>query len=258
MYKTFTAADYQRHMKLSENYTIDGFMIYGTFRTYPYEQFEDSLKRLGVDYKKSKLEHDFFNSVVEFEIGTKKYWLAVAYGGALLSEYLHLACLFGSKKNVLLGSCGGLKKGASSLELIVPDWSYADESSAKAYQPEANGRYEADKQLSDKLAAVMSEKYTVHRGATVTYQAMMAETWEDVQNWSQQGFIGVEMEAATVFAASKHFGVPAAAILRIGDNLIEEETVMDLNYENTRDMRRQVSQDAFDVIVAELLNEKAR
>lgn len=254
MYKSFTAVDYKRHLGLPEEYKLQGFMVYGTFRSYPFEQFEDSLKRLGVEYKKSKLEHDFFGSLVEFEVNSKKYWLAIAYGGAILSEYLHLACLFGSKKNILLGSCGGLKKGASSLELIIPEWSYADESSAKAYQPDAKGRYEANKQLSDKLAAKLSEKYTVHRGATVTYQAMMAETWEDIQNWSKQGYVGVEMEAATVFAASNHFNVPAAAILRIGDNLIEEETVMDVNYESTRDMRRQVSQDAFDVIVQELLN----
>jgi uridine phosphorylase len=82
---------------------------------------------------------------------------------------------------------------------------------------------------------------------------MLAETWEDVVRWSNQGYVGVEMEAATVFAASKHFGVPAAAILRIGDNLIEEQTVMDVNYENTKDLRRQISQDSFDIVVEELL-----
>ena len=83
---------------------------------------------------------------------------------------------------------------------------------------------------------------------------MLAEKWEDVEQWSTEGYAGVEMEAATVFSASKHFGVPAAAILRIGDNLIEEQTVMDINYENNQDLRRQVSQDAFDIIVEELLN----
>lgn len=254
MYKTFTAADYRKHFGLPNDYTINGLMVYGTFRSYPYQQIEDSLKRLGYKYFKSKLEHDFFDPIFEFEVDDKKYWFVVAYGGALLSEYLHLACLFGSKKNLLLGSCGGLKKGASSLEIVIPDWSFANESSAKAYQPEADNKYTSNKELSDKLATELSIKYTVHRGPTVTYQAMMAETWEDVQNWSRQGYTGVEMEAATVFAASNHFNVPAAAVLRIGDNLIEEETVMDVNYENTREIRIQISQDAFDVMVKELIN----
>jgi purine-nucleoside phosphorylase len=255
MYKSFTATDYRKHLGLTSDYSIDGFMVYGTFRKYPFEQFEDSLKRHGHEYKVNKLEHDFFSSLVEFEIKDKKYWLAIAYGGAMLSEYLHLACLFGSKKNILLGSCGGLRKGANSLELIIPEWSYADESSAKAYQKVSYNKYLASPGLSEKLVSKLSEKYKVHRGGTITYQAMMAETWEDVQNWSQSGYIGVEMEAATVFAVSNHFNIPAAAVLRIGDNLIEQETVMDVNYENTKDKRREISQDAFDVIVQELLTQ---
>jgi purine-nucleoside phosphorylase len=83
---------------------------------------------------------------------------------------------------------------------------------------------------------------------------MAGETWEDVLNWSKQGYFGVEMEASTVFAVSNHFNVPSAAILRIGDNLIEKETVMDINYESSRDLHRQVSQDIFDAAVKELLS----
>jgi purine-nucleoside phosphorylase len=254
MYKQFTAEDHKKYLGLTPDYKVDGFMVYGTYQNYPFEQIEDSLKRLGVDYELNELQHEFLGQIREIKVSGKVLWLAVAYGGALLSEYMHLACLFGSNKNILLGSCGGLKKGASSLELIVPDWSYADESSAKAYQPEANNKYEADAELSNVLTEKLEKKYKVHRGKTITYQAMLAETWEDVEQWSKEGYAGVEMEASTVFSVSKHFSVPAAAILRIGDNLIEEQTVMDINYENNEDLRRQVSQDAFNIIVAELLN----
>lgn len=254
MYKKLTAADYRKHLKLPENYSVDGFIVYGTYKNHPFEQFEDSLKRLGYKYRKAKLEHDFFGSLVEFEVNDKKYWMAIAYGGALLSEYLHLACLFGSRQNILIGSCGGLKKGASSLEFIVPDWSAANESSASAYQPDADGKYFADTELSDKLAKALSDKHIVHRGSTVTFQAMLAETWDDIQNWANQGFAAVEMEAATVFAVSRHFNVPSSAMLMIGDNLIEEQTVVDINYENARTSRRQAAQDAFDVGAQALLN----
>jgi len=148
-----------------------------------------------------------------------------------------------------------LKKGASSLEIIIPEWSHGDESSARSYQPDSKGRHLADVSMSGRVAAKLSKKYTVHRGSTVTHQAMAGETWEDVLNWSKQGYSGVEMEASTVFAVSNHFNVPSAAILRIGDNLIEQETVMDINYESSRDLHRQVSQDIFDVAVEELLSD---
>lgn len=253
MYKKLTAADYRKHFGLSHDYTVEGFIVYGTYKNHPFEQFEDSLKRSGYAYEKSKLEHEFFGSLMEFDVEGKKYWLAIAYGGTLLSEYLHLACLFGSRHNILIGSCGGLKKDASSLELIVPNWSAATESSASAYQRRANGKYNSDKNLSDKLTNLLSEKHRVHRGPTVTFQAMLAETWEDIQAWTKQGFEGVEMEAATVFAVSNHFNVPSAAILMIGDNLIEEQTTVDVNYESARAKRRQTAQDAFDATISVLL-----
>lgn len=253
MYRQLTADDYRKHFRLPQNYRVEGFVVYGTYKNHPFEQFEDSLKRSGLSYVKSKLEHDFFGSLMEFEVAGRKYWLAIAYGGALLSEYLHLACLFGSKRNILIGSSGGLKKGVSSLELVIPDWSAATESSANAYQPDAQGKYYSDKDLSDELAKLLSEKHKVHRGATVTFQAMLAETWDDIQNWSEQGFVAVEMEAATVFAVSNHFTVPSSAILMVGDNLIEEQTVIDVNYESARAKRRQVAQDAFDAALKALL-----
>lgn len=252
MYKKFTADDYKKHINLPPDYSVEGFIVFGTFKKYPYEMLKDSLLRLGHKAEFSHIEHEFLNPILEFKVNGKNYWFVIAYGGALLSEYLHLACLFGSKKNILLGSCGGLKKGATSREMLIPTWSYAEESSARAYQPDRKNKYEANEELSSQLATKLGQKHKVHRGPTVTYQAMMAETWEDVLSWAEQGYFGVEMEAATIFATSNHFGVPAAAILRIGDNLIENETVMDINYEKDRDLRRKATEDTFDVALEEI------
>lgn len=253
MYKKFTADDYRKHINLDHNYSVEGFIVFGSFKKYPYEMLKDSLLRLGHKAEFSNIEHEFLNPILEFKVNGKNYWFVIAYGGALLSEYLHLACLFGSKKNILLGSCGGLKKGASSREMLIPTWSFAEESSAKAYQPDAKNKYEANTELSERLAKKLEQKYKVHRGPTVTYQAMMAETWEDVLSWSEQGYFGVEMEAATIFSTSNHFNIPAAAILRIGDNLIEKETVLDINYEKDKDLRRKATEDTFDVAVEEII-----
>ncbi len=253
MYNKFTADDHRKYRNLAPDYSVEGFIVFGTFKKYPYEMLKDSLLRLGHKAEFSHIEHEFLNPILEFKVNGKNYWFVIAYGGALLSEYLHLACLFGSKKNILLGSCGGLKKGARSREMLIPTWSYADESSARAYQPDKKNKYETNEELSFRLATKLEQKHKVHRGPTVTYQAMMAETWEDVLTWSKQGYFGVEMEAATVFATSNYFGVPAAAILRIGDNLIENETVMDISYEKDRDLRRKATEDTFDVALGEII-----
>lgn len=254
MYKYYTADDWRKHIKLQADYNIDGFLIFGTFQKYPYEMLKETLERMDVKPEYYRSEQELLEPIQQFTINNKRFWFVVAYGGALLSEYLHLACMFGSKKNILLGSCGGLKHGAKSSELIVPDWSYAEESSARAYQPDSQNMYRADELLSDRLAVKLAKEHTVYRGSTVTYQAMMGETWDDVTTWSQQGHSGVEMEAATVFATSNHFKVASAAILQIGDNLIEEETTLHPDYNDALDLRRKVSGDSFEAALKELLS----
>lgn len=90
-------------------------------------------------------------------------------------------------------------------DIIIPTWSYAEESSAKAYQPKAENKYIPDETLSYKLAKKLEQNHKIYREPTITYQAMMGETWDDVQTWSKQGYTGVEMEAATVFSISGYF-----------------------------------------------------
>ncbi len=241
MYKTFTASNYRNHHKLPEDYTVDGFIVFGTFHPGPYDQLKEELEKLGfeVDYSRV-LDGPYFAPILEFKVNDKRYWFTVAYGGTMLSEWTHLACLFGSKINIVIGSCGGLFAEADSPDIVVPTYAYADESTTRMYEPTANNRHLADRNLNDRLIPKLLEKHKVWNGPTITCQAMMAETWEDIQKWSSEGYYAVEMEAATVFAVSNHFKVPSTALLVIGDNLVQEKTVLDVNYESGSDTRQDV------------------
>lgn len=103
------------------------------------------------------------------------------------------------------------------------------------YEPTANHQHMADAELSGRLVQKLELEHKVWHGPTITCQAMMAETWEDIQQWSLEGYYAVEMEAATVFAVSNNFKVSSTALLFIGDNLVQEKTVLDVNYELSRD-----------------------
>jgi purine-nucleoside phosphorylase len=241
MYKTFTADDYRNHHKLPEDYIVNGFIIFGTFHPGPYDQLRDELVKLNikVDYSRV-LEGPYFEPILEFTVGKKRYWFTVAYGGTMLSEWTHLACLFGSQVNVVIGSCGGLFKDADSPDIVVPTYAYADESATRMYEPEANHQHMSDENLNKRLIKKLEQEHKVWHGPTITCQAMMAETWDDIQKWSNEGYYAVEMEAATVFAVSNHFKVSSAALLVIGDNLVQEKTVLDVNYEAGGDTRQQI------------------
>lgn len=255
MYKSFTADDYRKHWKLPANYKVHGFIIFGTFHPGPYDQLKAQLSNLEVNVKYIRtLLGPYFNPIMEFTVNGKNYWFTIAYGGTMLSEWTHLACLFGSETNIVIGSCGGLFLEADSPEIIVPTFAYADESATRMYEPTVDNHHNATAALNKRLIAGLQSKYKVWHGPTVTCQAMMAETWEDIQKWSNEGYYGVEMEAATVFAVSNHFGRNSAAMLVIGDNLVQEKTVLDVNYESGASTRQNIRGDMLNAALKELLN----
>ncbi len=254
MYKSFTAKDYRNHWKLPDDYKVHGFIIFGTFRPYPYKHLKAEIEKLGVgvEYKKT-LVSSYFDPILEFVVNGKLYWFTIAYGGTMLSEWTHLACLFGSEVNIVIGSCGGLLAEAESPEIIVPTFAYADESATRMYEPSSDNRHSSTETLNKQLIKSLEDKHKVWHGPTITCQAMMAETWEDIQKWSAEGYYGVEMEAATVFAVSNHFNRKSAALLVIGDNLVKEKTVLDENYKSGTTMRQNVRGDMLNAALTQIL-----
>lgn len=240
MYRSITAEQYREHLGFPANYTVDAMLCYGTlYEQRVLSQLQESIIELGLEAEINEMPHEFLRFAKEIRIGNKNIWFAIGYGGAWLSEYLHWACLFGSKKNILLGSCGGLKPGMKQGDFIVPRSSFSEESSARIYNRDTSV-HASDNQLSERILNHLQEDGTkVWRGPMVTCQAMIGETLEDVKKWSAEGYFGVEMEASTVFAVSKHFNVPSAASLYVGDNLIEEHNNMSEEYAAEADTRKQ-------------------
>lgn len=255
MYKEFTAAYWRAHLKLPDDYSVEGMLIYGAWDEKRFfGLLEASLSRQGVAYQKTDLP-DFLDRMMEFVINGKRYWFAVSYGGALLSEYIHLACMFGSQKNIFIGTCGGLNDELRSGDFILPTYVYGNESTTRLYQRDVTDhRHVPDQAFAERLAADIATSFTVHRGPTVTCQAMMGETVQDIRDWSAEGYSGVEMEAATVVAVSNHFSVPSAALLLVGDNLIKGEAVGGEGYENARAFRESAREEQYRVAIKELLS----
>jgi purine-nucleoside phosphorylase len=230
-------------------------LCYGTlYEQRVLSQLKYALMDVGIDAEINDMPHEFLRFAKEIKIGDKNIWFAIGYGGAWLSEYLHWACLFGSKKNILLGSCGGLKPGIKQGDFIVPTASFSEESSAKIYNRKSN-MHPSDKNLSTSISEALAEDGTkVWHGPTITCQAMIGETLDDIKQWSSEGYYGVEMEASTVFAVSKHFNVPAAASLYVGDNLIEEHNNMSEEYAAEADTRTQNQIKQIKMALSELLS----
>jgi len=258
MYKSFTAAEFKKHCNLPADYEVSGFLCYGAWDDEKhFKNMEDALIALGIEYKINTLEYKFLQHIREVEINDKKYWFAIEYGGATLSEYLHLACLFGSKKNIHIGSCGGLNPNLNSLDLIVPTYTYGDESTTRIYAREIrDNKHYSTESISQELIKNTPGNLKVDTGPIIGCQAMMGETWEDVKSWSDEGYSGVEMETAVFFAVSNHFKVPCGALIYISDNLIKGQTVHDESHLKEKPKREEVKVEVYKVAIKTLLNYK--
>jgi hypothetical protein len=259
MYKSFSALEYKKHFGLPADYTVDGLMLHGTWNlNKELENLKLALAEVDADYSITSIgdpESFIGQQGIEINISGKRLWFFVVYGSSKTSEFTHLASLFSSKKNILLGSCGGLLKGAQMGDIIVPTESASDGSSTFMYDRTKADLQASDSSLSESLAKSIGGNYSVHRQKTATCQAMLGETLEDVQAWSAQGFAGVEMEAAAFFAVSNHFNVPSAAVLRIADNLIENETVHSESFISNRAARTAQKVELNKFILKELISD---
>jgi purine-nucleoside phosphorylase len=254
MYKHWTINELRNILSLPKNYKVDACIIYGGHSEQKFKKiFLSSLKNK--TYSIEKLEDKFIKKILSVKIGKKRIWFIVEYGGARLSEFTHFASMLGSKRNILLGSCGGLKKGLDKFDILIPTYSDSTESSCHMYlRNKRHNKFYPDKDLSKKAINLLKKELNVVSGPVITCQAMMAETWNDICKWSNKGFYGVEMEASTVFAVSQHFKVPATAILQIGDNLIEKETVESESYKEKRYKLHSIKKYLFEVALKLSLN----
>ncbi|MBP9821370.1 MAG: hypothetical protein KBC98_00585 [Candidatus Pacebacteria bacterium] len=249
-------SEFCRSLQLSEEYTVSGFLCFGGWNTEDQlMNLENTLKNENVSYEIKRME-GFLRGVHELTINNKVYWFSVLYGGAMLSEYTHLACLFGSKKNIHIGSCGGLHPGSHSGDILLSSWSFGNESSTRLYEPDAvDHKHYSDSSLSASLKSRIGPSHKVLVGPIMTCQAMLAETEEDVQEWSQAGYYGVEMETATIFAASNHFQVPSASAVYIGDNIIKGQVVGDTTYLEQKELRESARNELYRVAIQEIITE---
>ncbi|KUK83748.1 MAG: Purine or other phosphorylase family 1 [Microgenomates bacterium 39_6] len=247
MYKDLTDQDYKEMLSLPPDYKVAGFLSYGHWNlSRKAENMKKALSKLDGDFQIKQLS-EFLGRVYEIKTSKCTYWFTVVYGGVRLCEYLHFACLFGSKKNIHIGSCGGLCPQMESLDYIIPEWSFGNESTTRSYDRDnqENIHY-PDQELSNEIKRELGNQ-NYWKGPIMTCEAMVAETKEDIDRWTQEGYYGVEMETSTIFAISNHFEVPSASLLYVSDNLVKGQVVGDEEHKKQKKDRWAKSQEMIDI-----------
>jgi purine-nucleoside phosphorylase len=256
MYKHFGKSDIQNLLGISDTYVVDALLVVGTQpKRKEHAKLYAALEKLNLPYTEEELSDSFFEEIKVLNINGKRIWFDVVYGAAYLSEIAHVASMLGSKMNLLMGSCGGLDPALNMGDTILPVSSYGNESSTRMYQRETSSYiYDTSLDLRSSIKNLLTHRSSVYEGRLVTVQAMLAETKEDVENWSAQGYLGVDMETATLFAVSNHFNVPSAALLYVGDNLVKNELINNPSYIASKAFRRGVSEENYEIMLRFLVS----
>lgn len=246
MYLSHTAADHRVNLGLPPDYTVDGVIAYGTWDLVAEEEQLPHLRRalgdLGLASEISRMEHPLIGHAYEILVdGTTRHWYIPVMGTAVMGMYLHIASVLGSRRNILLGTVGGLAPGMSNGDLVIPTGAIGNDSARMYDRGNHENLHLPDASLLRQVTDGLSETEDVWIGPTTTCEMMLAESEDDVRRWSSEGMLGVEMEGALAFALSRHFGIPSVALFYVIDNLIAQETVLSAAHESygpVRELRR--------------------
>lgn len=141
-----------------------------------------------------------------------------AYGAARAVEPVHVLGVCGTRTVVQVGSCGGLQPGVRTGDVVASSQATIAEGASRYYG--ATGSSAPDAALVGRAAeAVERRGVRVHRGPTVSTDSLLRQPDELVAAWSAAGHLGVDMETSAVFSAAVAYGVQAASLLFVWDEL---------------------------------------
>jgi len=141
-----------------------------------------------------------------------------AYGAARAVEPVQVLALCGTPQVVQTGSCGGLQAGVLTGDVVASTRATIGEGASRYYGGTVAS--DADPVLAAQVAAA-AERHgvRVHRGPTVSTDALLRQPDALVAQWAAGGHLGVDMETSAVFSAAAAYGVRAASLLFVWDEL---------------------------------------
>ena len=141
-----------------------------------------------------------------------------AYGAPRAVEPVHVLGVCGLPAAVQVGSCGGLQPGVRTGDVVATTRATIGEGASRYYG--ASGSSAPDGDLAEAAARAVEQRgVRVHRGPTVSTDALLAQPPELVAQWSSAGHLGVDMETSAVLSAAAAHGVRAASLLFVWDEL---------------------------------------
>lgn len=144
-------------------------------------------------------------------------------GSAVTAAVVEQLAALGVRTVVILGGCGSLQPDIHGEEALVVDEAIRDEGVSHHYL-EPDRTVAASPAIVTGLERAASESEVDYRvGPTWTTDAIYRETVPEVEHYADEGILGVEMEAAALFAVARYRDLDAGAVVVAFDALTTDE-----------------------------------
>jgi len=141
-----------------------------------------------------------------------------AYGASRAVEPVHVLGTCGTPVVVQIGSCGGLQPNVRTGDIVLSERATIGEGASQYYG--GKGVAKANLGRVTRAASLFAGRNMhCHRGSTITTSALLAQPPALLRKWAAAGHLAVDMETSAVFSAATAFGMRAASLLFVWDEL---------------------------------------
>jgi len=150
--------------------------------------------------------------------GPYRVLYACLYGAARAVEPVLMVGTYGTRAVVQIGSCGGLQPSVHTGDLLVPAPVLGADGVSTQLSPGPSYSPTAGLVTSLETAAARTGE-PLRLGPTVSECTLSQLRPQDLSmaQWVEEGYLGVDLETASVYAAAERVGVGHAAVLYVWD-----------------------------------------
>ncbi len=150
--------------------------------------------------------------------GSLAFVAGPAVGAPMAALTVEKLVALGARQLLVAGWCGSLQPEVKTGDLVLPAWGLSEEGTSRHYP--VVGRAASDGVLQDLLADFFGQRgFAVHQGPVWSTDAPYREPWARVEEYRQQGIVGVEMEFAALAAVASFRQIRLAGALLVSDEL---------------------------------------
>lgn len=137
--------------------------------------------------------------------------------------------VYGVERIIRVGTCGGIAQHVAVGDVVVALGAHTDSNMNAQRLPGIHYAPVASYELVSAAVAALppgSAGPPVHVGVVITRDHFYLPSPVDIATLARYGVLGVEMEAAGIYAAAAEFGKQALAIMTVSDHLLDKTSDM--------------------------------